>query len=223
MSDERRDDPEAISSPGPAGPEEKGLAVPDDDLEVEIISIGDEDVAPVAAAEDDAPAAGDPSAGAAEAEERYLRLRADFDNFRKRVERDRGEQARRALFAPMSELLPVVDNLERALGTGSEGADFRQGVELIHRQLLETLRRLGLSEIPAEGLPFDPRVHEAVAREESREVDRPTVIAELQRGYWLNERLLRPAMVRVAVPADDPPGDPVAADPDSGSGGGEGT
>jgi len=216
MSDERRDDPEATLRPGPAEPEEKGLAMPDENPEIEIISIGDEDVDPADPVEDDdAPAGGDSPSAAAEAQERYLRLRADFENFRKRVERDRGEQARRALFAPMSELLPVVDNLERALGTQSEGADFRQGVELIHRQLLETLRRFGLSEIPADGLPFDPRVHEAVAREESREVDRPTVIDELQRGYWLNERLLRPAMVRVAVPADDAPADPVQAGSDS--------
>jgi molecular chaperone GrpE len=102
----------------------------------------------------------------------------------------------------MRDLLPVIDNLERALAAPGTAEDLRGGVELIARQFAEVLRRFGLTEVPALGQPFDPRVHEAVSREESDEVDRPTVVAEFQRGYWLNDRLLRPAMVRVAVPPE---------------------
>lgn len=173
--------------------------------EVEIVSFGDE-------GEEHEPEAdpGDPRDDAAaealarelaEERERTLRLRADFDNFRKRSAREREEFARRALADPIRELLPVLDNLERALGAPGDGDDLRNGVELIAKQFVDALRKLGLAEIPALGLPFDPQVHEAVARVESDEVEVPTVLDELQRGYWLNERLLRPAIVRVAVPA----------------------
>ena len=183
-----------------------------DEFEVEIVSIGDEpdELDPKGAAPGDAvpaPAVEADSAGLAqklrEAEERYLRLRAEFDNFRKRLEREREERERRALAAAFLDLLPVVDNLERAAGAKGSADDLRKGVELVARQLVEILRRFGLTEIPAVGQPFDPRLHEAVAREESAEHALPTVIAELQRGYRLNERLLRPAMVKVAVPVDD--------------------
>jgi molecular chaperone GrpE len=199
MMSERRPD-------GSDPAEEHGLALPEEGPEVEIVSFGDDDPAPAAAS---GPAAGLPSGDAArltaELEEqrgRHLRLRADFENFRKRVEREREESARRALAEPIRDLLPVVDNLERALAAGGEGEELRGGVELILRQLVDVLRRFGIAEIPALGLAFDPRVHEAVARVEDPAVAAPTVIGELQRGYWLNDRLLRPALVRVAVPAD---------------------
>jgi molecular chaperone GrpE len=136
------------------------------------------------------------------AEDRYVRLRADFDNFRKRSEREREEVLRYVLVEPLRALLPVVDNLERALTAQGSLEDLRRGVEMIARQIGETLRKLGLSEVPAVGERFDPRMHEAVMREESDTVEAPTVIAEFQRGYWLHDRLLRPAMVRVAVPVD---------------------
>ena len=181
--------------------DEHGLALPDDAGEVEIVSFGDADDAPPPAAAPE----GETARLRDELEEargRYLRLRADFENFRKRVERERGESARRAIAEPIRELLPVVDNLERALAAGGETEELRGGVELILRQLVEVLRRFGVAEIPALGLAFDPEVHEAVARVEDPEVSAPTVIAELQRGYWLGDRLLRPAMVRVAVPAE---------------------
>lgn len=147
------------------------------------------------------------------AEDRYLRLRADFDNFRKRTEREREELLRYVLAEPLRALLPVVDNLERALAAQGGLEDLRRGVEMIARQLGETLRRLGLAEVPTVGHRFDPRMHEAVMREESEAVEAPTVIAELQRGYWLHDRLLRPAMVRVAVPPERPDGDAVADEP----------
>ena len=171
-----------------------------DDAEVEILSIGDEaveheDTEPAPPAADS-----DLAARLAAEEQRYLRLRAEFENFKKRLEREREERERRALASAFLDLLPVVDNLERALIAKGGVDDLRKGVELVARQLVEILRRFGLAEIPAVGQPFDPRVHEAVAREESDEVEVPTVVAELQRGYWLNERLLRPAMVKVALP-----------------------
>jgi molecular chaperone GrpE len=136
------------------------------------------------------------------AEDRLLRLRADFDNYRKRSEREREELLRYALAEPLRALLPVVDNLERAMVAQGGLEDLRRGVEMIARQLGETLRRLGLAEVATVGEHFDPRMHEAVMSEESDAVSAPTVVAELQRGYWLHDRLLRPAMVRVAVPAD---------------------
>ncbi len=141
-----------------------------------------------------------------ELEERYLRLLADFDNFRKRSDREREEARRHGLTAALRELLPVLDNLERALASAVEGSDSGElvrGVELILRQLADSLRRLGVSPVPGVGTRFNPELHEAVAQEDSDGVREVTVVAEFQRGYWLGDRLLRPALVRVAVPAGD--------------------
>jgi molecular chaperone GrpE len=136
--------------------------------------------------------------------DRLTRTLADFDNFRKRAERDRQEQKRYALFDPLREFLTVTDNLDLALSAQGPAEDLKRGVEMIHRQMIELLRRFGVTEVSAVGQPFDPTVHEAVAREESPEVKSPTVAAELRRGYKLHDRLLRPAMVKVAVPAEAP-------------------
>ena len=136
--------------------------------------------------------------------DRLTRTLADFDNFRKRAERDRQEQKRYALFDPLREFLTVTDNLDLALSAQGPAEDLKRGVEMIHRQMIELLRRFGVTEVSAVGQPFDPTVHEAVAREESAEVKSPTVAAELRRGYKLHDRLLRPAMVKVAVPAEAP-------------------
>jgi molecular chaperone GrpE len=136
--------------------------------------------------------------------DRLTRTLADFDNFRKRAERDRQEQKRYALFDPLREFLTVTDNLDLALSAQGPAEDLKRGVEMIHRQMIELLRRFGVTEVSAVGQPFDPTVHEAVAREESAEVKSPTVSAELRRGYKLHDRLLRPAMVKVAVPAEAP-------------------
>lgn len=140
----------------------------------------------------------------ADLRDRSMRTLADFDNFRKRSERDRQELKRYALFEPLREFLTVVDNLDLALSAGGSAEDLKKGVEMIHRQMLELLRRHGVREVSSVGEPFDPAVHEAVAREESDEVTVPTVAAELRRGYHLHERLLRPSMVKVAVPAEKP-------------------
>jgi molecular chaperone GrpE len=136
--------------------------------------------------------------------DRLTRTLADFDNFRKRAERDRQEQKRYALFDPLREFLTVTDNLDLALSAQGPAEDLKRGVEMIHRQMIELLRRFGVTEVSAVGQAFDPTVHEAVAREESAEVKSPTVAAELRRGYKLHDRLLRPAMVKVAVPAESP-------------------
>lgn len=157
----------------------------------------------------------------AQLKDRHLRLLADFDNFRKRAEREREERARFSLTEPLRDLLPVIDNLERALAARGSLDDLRQGVEMISRQFEEILRRFGVTAVAAVGQRFDPRVHEAVSRVESPAVEAPTVIDEMQRGYRLHDRLLRPAMVRVAVPHEqggESAGVPAEPVPDGGSG-----
>ena len=102
----------------------------------------------------------------------------------------------------MREFLPIADNLERALSAGGSAEDLKRGVELILRQMQELLRRFGVREVPSDGESFNPMVHEAVARVESGQVTVPTVTETLVRGYVLHDRLLRPAMVKVAVPPE---------------------
>ena len=201
MSDERGLEPAAPQTPDTqeaVGTRQAGL---EQELEVEILSFGDEDAVEPDSAAPPTAEADRLAAALAELKDRFLRLRADFDNYRKRLAREREEQSQRALAEPMLELLPVLDNLERALEAPSAGEELRQGIELTAKQFADALRRFGLAEIPALGQAFDPQVHEAVAREESPRVDVATVVAELQRGYWLNGKLLRPALVRVAMPA----------------------
>ena len=137
-----------------------------------------------------------------------LRKTAEFDNFRKRTERERSEFARRAAEDLLLDLLPLVDDLERALAAStkdSDGESYRIGVEMIHRQLLELLRKRHVTPIETVGEPFDPNLHEAVTQEPSDEYPDGTVVREYRRGYRLGDRLLRAAMVIVAVgsPADD--------------------
>ena len=136
----------------------------------------------------------------AQARDQWLRTVADLDNFRKRSEREHRELRRYALVDPLRDLLSVVDNLERALSAGGPVEDLKRGVELILQQLRDFLRTYGVREIAAQGDPFDPSHHDAVSRFEDPGVAAPTVAEELQRGYTLNERLLRPAMVVVSKP-----------------------
>jgi molecular chaperone GrpE len=132
--------------------------------------------------------------------DRLLRTAAEFENYRKRIERERRDQAELARVELVAELLPLLDDLERALeAEAPPGAEpYRRGVELIHRRLVELLRKRGVTPIEAIGTRFDPRVHEAVAYEESPGHGEGEVIGELRRGYKLGDRLLRAAMVRVA-------------------------
>jgi molecular chaperone GrpE len=133
-------------------------------------------------------------------QDRLLRTAAEFDNYRKRVERDRRDQAETAAADALSDLLPIVDDLERALQVpaGPEADGYRKGVELIHRQMLELLRKRGVKAIEAVGKDFDPRIHQAVIHEASADHREGEVMEELRRGYMLGDRLLRPAMVKVA-------------------------
>ena len=140
----------------------------------------------------------------AEAEERAMRALADYENFRRRVDRERVEYARYAAENALSEFLPVLDNLDRALGAEGDASDLKQGVEMIQRQTVELLGRLNVVAVPSVGERFDPSVHEAVAKAEDSDVDHPTVAEEYQTGYLLHDRLLRPSMVRVALPPEEP-------------------
>ena len=130
----------------------------------------------------------------------YLRLRADFENYRKRLDREKGEFYRYALSGAISEIIPVLDNFERALASADEpDSEFARGIDLIRRQLTDVLQKLGLQEVPALQQEFDPKVHEAVVRDDNDEVPNNTVTEVLQKGYRFQERLLRPAMVKVSV------------------------
>lgn len=139
----------------------------------------------------------------ADLRDRSIRTLADFDNYRKRVERERAELRRFAPMEALRDLLEVVDNLERAAVAGGSAEDLKRGVEMILRQLQETLRRHGVSSFESLGQPFDPGLHEAVSRQESPGASEPSVAEELQTGYRLHDRLLRPARVVVAVPTED--------------------
>lgn len=136
-------------------------------------------------------------------QEQLQRLMAEFDNYRRRAEREKAEALERGKQTVLLATLEVLDNIERALATGrAEGgtlADFLAGVELIQRQVMDSLASFGVKPIPAVGEVFDPLVHEAIATDETDEYKPNTVLAELKRGYKLGDRLLRPAMVRVAV------------------------
>jgi molecular chaperone GrpE len=135
-------------------------------------------------------------------QDRLLRTAAEFDNYRKRVERERRELADYMKADVLAEILPIVDNFERALQAPSaEEQPFRKGVELIHKQMLDFLRKRGVTPIEALGADFDPNFHQAVIHETSPKHREGEVIEELQRGYMLGDKLLRPAMVKVAKAA----------------------
>lgn len=196
----------------------------DDDIEIlEVVGV-DEDVAPPSAGGEDGADDGtveivfeeealSPRAPAlppdgverrsdAATRERFLRLQADFENLKKRIERERDDHYRHATGSLVSRLLPVLDNFERALvaarGSGDREA-LRAGIEMIYRQFLDELRREGLRDIEALGLAFDPEVHEAVATDVGSPLPPNTCVEEMQRGYYFHDRVLRPALVRVSV------------------------
>ena len=132
--------------------------------------------------------------------DRLLRKTAEFDNYRKRIERERRTQADQAVMDLLLDLLLVVDDFDRAMTVepGATGGAYRKGVELIHAKLHDLLRKQGVKPIEAVGSPFDPNVHQAVAYEESDSHREGEVIEEMRRGYMMGDRLLRPAMVKVA-------------------------
>ncbi len=131
--------------------------------------------------------------------DRLARLQAEFENARKRTAREQQDFREYAVSDAVKALLPTLDSFERALQTGAkEKSEFRGGVELIYKQLQDALQKLGLRAIPAKGEPFDPHLHEAIEMVDTTEAADHQILEELQRGYKLKDRLLRPSMVRVA-------------------------
>jgi molecular chaperone GrpE len=163
--------------------------VTDQPLEPRLEDEVEQEIVEEPAAEESAPAP----------DESYLRLAADFDNYRKRVAREQVEWTSRANERLLNELLPVLDDLERALGAAAahEEAKLEEGVRLVHRSLLGLVERHGLSEIETEGA-FDPHVHEALVAQPGEGAEEGSVLQVLQKGYRLGDKVLRPARVIVA-------------------------
>ena len=130
--------------------------------------------------------------------DRLARLQAEFDNFRKRNAREQTEFKQYAVADAVKSLLPILDSLQRALDTAPADDQMRKGVELIARQFNDALAKIGVEPVAAKGKPFDPAQHEAIEMVDTTDVPDHQVIDELQRGYRIKDRLLRPAMVRVA-------------------------
>ncbi len=130
--------------------------------------------------------------------DRLARAQADFENARKRASREQQEYRDYALSEMVKSLLPVLDSFDRALQHETEASEFRSGIELINKQLHDVLTKQGLRPIPAKGEPFDPHLHQAIEMVDTTAEEDHHVLDELQRGYKLKDRLLRPAMVRVA-------------------------
>lgn len=130
--------------------------------------------------------------------DRLARQQAEFENLRKRTEREKQEFREYAVADTLRSLLPILDNFHLALRVQGSNDDLRKGVELIRKQMEDTLSKIGLQSVPALGEPFDPRLHEAIEVVESADAEDNHVLEELQTGYKFKERLLRPAMVRVA-------------------------
>jgi molecular chaperone GrpE len=135
----------------------------------------------------------------AELQDRFLRGQAEFQNFKKRVERERVELFEYASTEAVRSLLPILDDFQRALKVESADREYVSGIELIYQRFFEALKKLGLEPMDSQGQAFDPQVHHAVEMVETDEAPDHTVLEEFQRGYNFKGRLLRPAMVRVAV------------------------
>jgi len=135
----------------------------------------------------------------AELKDRLLRALADFDNFKRRAERDRSDYVQFAAMDMVRDLVPVLEDFRRAMKVETADKEYAKGIELIYQRLLETLKKAGLEPIEAAGKPFDPNLHQAVDRVTSEEFDDQTVLEEYQSGYNFKGKLLRPAMVKVAV------------------------
>lgn len=131
--------------------------------------------------------------------ELLLRRQAEFDNFRKRTERERSEYLQYAGMEMVKEMLPVLDDFERALKTEAGSAEYARGVEMIYNRMFESLKKLGLEPMDTAGKAFDPHLHQAIDRVETKDAEDNTVLSEYQRGYNFKGKLLRPAMVKVAV------------------------
>jgi molecular chaperone GrpE len=135
----------------------------------------------------------------ADLKDRLLRALAEFDNFRRRAQRDRSEYVQFAAMEMVRDLIPILDDFRRAVKVETSDKEYAKGIELIDQQLFETLKKAGLEPIEAAGKPFDPNLHQAVDRVQSEELPDQTVLEEYQSGYNFKGKLLRPAMVKVAV------------------------
>jgi len=135
----------------------------------------------------------------ADLKDRLLRGRADFDNFRRRAERDRSEYVQFAAMGMVRDLLPILDDFRRAMKVETADKEYAKGIQLIDQRLFETLKKAGLEPIEAVGKPFDPNLHQAVDRAQTEDLPDQTVLEEYQSGYNFKGKLLRPAMVKVAV------------------------
>jgi molecular chaperone GrpE len=144
-------------------------------------------------------------ADAKEASNRYLRLAADFDNYKKRSRQEQSETVQQANADLIEKLLPVVDNFHRVIESAPAEVDeaWLKGIKLTLQQLDELLASQGVSPIESVGTPFDPSLHEAIGHEESDEHPEDTVVTEVRKGYRLHDRVVRPALVRVARPVGD--------------------
>ncbi|WP_276881099.1 nucleotide exchange factor GrpE [Anaerococcus tetradius] len=171
----------------------------DENLDIEDKENQDEDCIEAEIVEDDEKeAAKKPSDEVNEYQERYQRLLADFDNYKKREEANKADFKKFASSSLVEKLLPVIDNLDRALAKADENDAFVEGVVMTRKELLKVLANEGLEEIPSDGCEFDHNIHQAVLAEDSDEVESNHIIETFQKGYKLNGRLLRPAMVKVA-------------------------
>jgi molecular chaperone GrpE len=130
--------------------------------------------------------------------DRLKRMQAEFDNARKRAAKEQQDFRDYALMDSIKTIIPVLDSFDRALASSPEKSEFHAGVELIHKQLVDALQKLGVRQISAKGEQFDPRYHEAIEMVDTEDAEDHEVVEELQRGYKLKDRLLRPAMVKVA-------------------------
>jgi molecular chaperone GrpE len=138
---------------------------------------------------------------AEENQQRYLRVQADFDNFRRRTQKEKEELASYASMKLVSQLLPVVDNFGRALEAGRNGSEldaFAKGVDMIFRQLEQVLEQEGLKAMETVGQPFNPEYHQAIMQVESEEYEEGVIVEEVQKGYMLKDKVLRPAIVKVS-------------------------
>jgi molecular chaperone GrpE len=135
----------------------------------------------------------------AELEDRLLRMRAEFENARRRFDRERSEYVQFAAMDLVKDLLPVLDDFERAMRAETADREYAKGIELIYQRLYESLKKLGLEPIDTQGKRFDPNMHQAIERVPSEEAEDQSIVGEFQRGYQFKGKLLRPAMVRVAV------------------------
>ncbi len=203
---EKKDKPKSmkkdVSPPGePAAPPEEDDSV--EILEVVGMNEGEAPLSPTAAGAPPSPAPGDSIPYTREQlYDMLLRKQADFENARKRLEREREESQRRMGMDLLGRLLPILDNFQRALSAGPPGDSpdpFREGVSMTLQQMKEILAREGLEEIPSVGEPFDPHVHEAVETQVVEGLEEGIVLEEMRKGYRFRGQLLRPALVRVSA------------------------